>query len=117
MLPFSIIWIRVLFEMVTILMMLSFNYFPSHNAGMQGHLWTELVRTSDEMDAMIFPRLLAVAERSWHKASWEDVEDSSSRKARMNKDWTMFANTLGYRELKVLDRMGVAYHLTPPGAR
>ncbi|XP_062610769.1 beta-hexosaminidase-like [Saccostrea cucullata] len=85
--------------------------------GMQGHLWTELVRTSDEMDAMIFPRLLAVAERSWHKASWEDVEDSTSRGARMNKDWAVFANSLGYRELKVLDRLGVAYHLTPPGAR
>jgi len=47
----------------------------SVSAGIQGQLWTELVRTWDQMDGMIFPRLLCVAERGWHKASWENVHD------------------------------------------
>ena len=38
---------------------------------MQGHLWSETVRKSEQLDDMIFPRLLALAERAWHKSSWE----------------------------------------------
>ena len=40
---------------------------PENIVGMQGHLWSETVRTKEDMDYMIFPRLLAVAERAWHK--------------------------------------------------
>ena len=85
--------------------------------GMQGHLWSETVRTADQMSAMIFPRMVALAERAWHKASWEDITDKKERDAKRTDDWVKFANTLGYRELGRLDEMGVAYHVAPPGAR
>ena len=85
--------------------------------GMQGHLWSETVRTADQMNAMIFPRMLAMAERAWHKASWEGISDKADRDAKRKEDWVKFANTLGYRELGRLDKMNVAYHVTPPGAR
>ena len=84
--------------------------------GIQGQLWTELVRTSDQMDFMIFPRLLCVAERGWHKASWEEEQDVEKRKEGQNTDWYQFATTLGKKELARLDRMDVAYRLPPPGA-
>ena len=84
--------------------------------GVQGQLWTELVRTPDQMDFMIYPRLLCVAERGWHKASWEDEEDADKRREGQNGDWDVFAYTLGRRELARLDKMGVAYRLPPPGA-
>ena len=84
---------------------------------MQGHLWSETVRTADQMFAMIFPRMVALAERAWHKASWEDVSDKKERDTKRSEDWVKFANTLGYRELGRLDKMGVAYHVLPPGAR
>jgi hexosaminidase len=32
-------------------------------------------------------------------------------------DWTLFANSLGYKELGRIDHIGVAYHIPPPGAR
>lgn len=80
-------------------------------------MWIELVRILDEMDVMIFFRLFAVVERFWYKALWEDVENSFFRKVRMNKDWIMFVNILGYREFKVLDRMGVVYYLIFLGVR
>lgn len=85
--------------------------------GMQGQLWSELVRKPDQMDCMIYPRLLPLAERAWHKASWESEEKEDSKKKQETSDWTLFANSLGYRELEKLDRMGVAYHIPPPGAR
>lgn len=87
------------------------------NLGMQGHLWTETVRTSDQMYSMIFPRLLALAERAWHKASWERIADKKERDAKRKENWKEFANKVGYRELGRLDKMGVAYHVKPPGVR
>ena len=84
---------------------------------MQGHLWTETVRNRDQMFAMIFPRLLALAERAWHKASWEDITDRKKRDEMMKADWVKFAGALGNRELVRLDKMGVQYRVPPPGAR
>ena len=84
---------------------------------MQGHLWTETVRNPDQMFAMIFPRLLALAERAWHKASWEDITDRKKRNEMMKADWVKFAGALGNRELVRLDKMGVQYRVPPPGAR
>lgn len=84
---------------------------------MQGHLWTETVRTSDQMYSMIFPRLLALAERAWHKASWERITNKKERDAKKKEDWKVFANKVGYSELGRLDKMGVVYHLKPPGVR
>ena len=42
---------------------------------MQAQLWTETVRTKTHLHEMVFPRLLALAERAWHKAQWEYEED------------------------------------------
>lgn len=69
------------------------------------------------MYTMIFPRLLALAERAWHQAPWERITDKDARDLEKTGDWVNFANTLGYKELARLDKIGVAYHVTPPGAR
>ena len=42
---------------------------------MQSQLWSEVVRTSEALDSMIFPRLVAMAERAWHRADWETMDD------------------------------------------
>ena len=84
-------------------------------AGMQGQLWSETVRTAEQMDYMIFPRLLALAERAWHRAEWEGRVGGPGRDGL--RDWTNFANSLGYGQLRVLDHLGVAYRVGPPGAK
>ena len=84
---------------------------------MQGHLWSEVIRNEMNMHEMIFPRLLALAERAWHKASWESIADTAARKTEQDKEWTDFANTLGYKELSRLESMGISYYLPVPGAR
>lgn len=92
---------------------------------MQGQLWCEVVRTSSQAESQIFPKLLALAERAWHKASWEEeggrgrrgATQQRKRDAEKEDDWRLFANSLGYKELKRLDALGVDYHIPPPGAR
>lgn len=66
---------------------------------------------------MVFPRLLALAERAWHKADWESKPDVNSRKTELDKDWEAFANTLGYKELRRLDKMDVKYRVPLVGAK
>ena len=82
---------------------------------MAGALWSETVRTPEQLHSMIFPRILALAERAWHKASWETEKDLVKRKSLKKKDWEEFANTLGYKELARLDKMNINYRVPPPG--
>ena len=85
---------------------------------MQAHLWSETIRTSKRRDYMTFPRLLAFAERSWYKAKFEDSQLPSQLRMEMEmNDWEDFANTLGYKELRRLDEIGIQYRIPPPGAR
>jgi hexosaminidase len=88
------------------------------NTGMSGVLWTEEVRTEKRLSEMLWPRMLAVAERAWHRASWEHLtpDDSEGQRQRA-EDWTHFANTVGYREMERLQAMGVHGYLPPPGVR
>ena len=39
--------------------------------GMQGQAWGEIMRTDQQFEYMVYPRLLALAERAWHRANWE----------------------------------------------
>jgi len=95
--------------------------------GLSAQLWSETVRTDAEMEQMIYPRLLAVAERAWHRAAWElDYQpgrEFSGDKTQwvdrhlLLKEWQRFANLLGQRELAKLERAGIAWRLPQPGAR
>lgn len=95
-------------------------------SGMQGFLWGETVRTPEQFDYMLFPRLLALAERAWHAADWElpavagETFDNASGQVDtngINADYAAFAATVGARELAKLDAAGVDYRIPPPGAK
>jgi hexosaminidase len=94
---------------------------PRNIIGLEGSLWSETVRTRQQLEAMIFPRMLALAERAWHRAPWEpadgaDVAARIDRRA-LDADWERFANLLGHKELPKLDRARIHYRLEVPGAR
>lgn len=86
---------------------------PENILGMQGQLWSETVRTSMQLEQMIYPRLLPLAERAWHAASWEGATADSKRR---DADWQSFARVMAQRELPKLSKAGVSYYLPPPGA-
>lgn len=94
-------------------------------AGIQAQLWSETVRRDSQVDYMLFPRLLALAERAWRKPEWEPAYvagvgympgDVRVDRARLLAGWRDFAGRMGV-QMRMLDRAGVTYRLAPPGAR
>jgi len=65
-----------------------------HVLGAQGNVWTEYMATTDRVEWMIFPRMLAMAEVTWSPAS--------------TRDWESFVARLP-SALDALDRLGVNY--------
>lgn len=99
-------------------------------AGIQGQLWSEMVRRDDQAEYMIFPRLAALAERAWHRADWEPPYDSEGRlygpntrhfsdemRQRRDRDWARFARVLAAKQLPKWDRARIAYRIPTVGAR
>ncbi|CQH55834.1 beta-N-acetylhexosaminidase [Yersinia frederiksenii] len=95
--------------------------------GISGQSWNETVRTDEQMEYMIFPRVLPLAERAWHRAPWEQDYQAGREyiggethhvdTKALSADWQRFANIMGQRELAKLDKAGIAYRLPVPGAR
>jgi len=95
--------------------------------GLSAQLWSEVVRTDQQMEYMIYPRAVSLAERAWHRASWEqDYKAGREYKGgethqvdtkTLDQDWLRFANLIGQRELAKMDKAGVNYRLPVPGAR
>src|SRR5699024_7115783 len=95
--------------------------------GISAHLWTESIRTDEQMEYMFFPRLIIYAEQAWHKADWE-LPFQPEREFRggitqfvdqevLSADWIKFANLLGQREIGKLEIAGIAYRVPVPGAK
>ena len=83
---------------------------------MQGQLWGEVVHTPEQLNELIYPRLLALAERAWHRAPWEQATDTTEGLEDQQLDWQSFANAVGYKELARMGQMGATYWIPPPGA-
>jgi len=91
--------------------------------GVEAALWSELLRTPGRVDSQLWPRMLAVSERSWHKAAWEQALElkSSGDPLRENvdakRDLAHFMTLIGSKELRRLGMAGIEYYLPRPGAR
>ena len=99
-------------------------------SGIQGQLWSETVRSDTQAEYMIYPRLLALAERSWHQAGWQvPYNDQGGRYSKdsnvfnqqlgqvRDKKWLAFSQTIGKKELAKLDIAGVFYRVPTVGAK
>ena len=80
-------------------------------------MFSDQIRNKQQMHNALFPRLIAVAERAWHKAPWESIEDKVRRDTDQRADWERIVNILGYQELPRLEKMDIEYRIPPPGAR
>jgi hexosaminidase len=87
--------------------------------GIQGQLWSENLRSPELLEYMAFPRVICLAERAWARSpDWAQIPDATGRHTEFQRDWNLFANRLGQRELVRLDVLngGLRYRLPPPGA-
>jgi hexosaminidase len=86
---------------------------PENLVGIQGQLWSETVRTPEQFEQMIYPRVMALAERAWHKADWEADKPNTQKRLQ---DWADFSAALVTKGLPKLAASGAALYLPPPGA-
>ena len=84
--------------------------------GIQGQIWCETITSHKKLEYMIFPKMIAVAERAWAPTpSWSDGNSELQQ-----RDWNKFTNSLGQHELKKLDHVygdGIGYRIPLPGAK
>ncbi|WP_036601263.1 family 20 glycosylhydrolase [Olivibacter sitiensis] len=88
--------------------------------GIQGLLWSETVKSPDQMEYLILPRFLALAEKAWSRSpQWAEEPDSLKSKQAYEKSLAEFFAIVGRRELKRLDYYagGFAYRIPVPGLK
>ncbi|WP_046530224.1 family 20 glycosylhydrolase [Cellulomonas sp. FA1] len=73
---------------------------PEAVAGVEAAVWTETLRTLDDLTTMLLPRLAAVAEVAWSDPARRDFDDFTERLAAHGELW---------------DRLGLAWHRSPQG--
>lgn len=99
-------------------------------AGIQGQLWSETIRSETAVEYMVFPRLLALAERAWHKPEWELPYDyngasygpgthkySETLRVKRDQDWLRFASVLGHKEFPKMEQAGIEFRIPTVGAK
>jgi len=84
---------------------------------MEASLWTEMIRSPQQAEHMLYPRLLAAAERAWHTAEWETIVSQTKFDRARRADWIEFAAAIGRRELRRLDQHRIHYRLPRPGVQ
>ena len=96
--------------------------------GIQAQLWSETVRSNQQANYMLFPRLLAVAERAWHMPKWAEKYAANihySRKTelfdqrqqqQLADDWLSFSYRVSQHILPQLIKDGVIPRVSLPGA-
>ena len=87
--------------------------------GLEAQLWSETIKGRDMIEYYMLPKLMGFSESAWAAPrAWETVEAQERREAMIRRDWNVFANTLGQRELPRLSYLNDGYHyrIPAPGA-
>lgn len=84
---------------------------------MQGILFSDLIRTEEQMHHALFPRLLVMADKAWRKPAWESIADQTEREVAIRLEWDRFASKAGYNELPRLEKTNIHFRVPPPGGR
>jgi hexosaminidase len=88
--------------------------------GVQAQLWAETIIVPELIDYDMLPKLIGFAETAWApQRAWESLFPDELRQKSVDKDWNIFANSIGLRELKRLDYLwgGFSYRIPPAGAK
>ena len=72
--------------------------------GVKGALWSETILTDERVEYMLFPRVLAVAERGWSPQRAYEREGNFNENT-FNQDFSNFAHAIGYKEIPKLSML------------
>lgn len=86
--------------------------------GIQAPLWSEVITTESQLEYLLLPKLLGLAERSWAaNPAWATETDATKGQELYRYAWSEFVNVVAKRELPRLDYYGggFRYRIPDPG--
>ncbi len=88
---------------------------PENIIGVQAQLWGETLRSFDEVQYLLLPKMMGVSERAWTAVpEWsKDLNDA----AAYNEARHQYNLKIGTRELPLLRGMGYNFRVGPPGIK
>ncbi len=95
------------------------DYGKSNIVGIQGLLWSENIHNPQQLEYLLLPKLLGLAERAWAKdPDWANA-DEKSYPDLYQYAWSMFVNTVAKQELPRLDYLagGFQYRIPTVGLK
>ncbi|WP_334030028.1 family 20 glycosylhydrolase [Alteromonas sp. P256] len=104
--------------------------------GIQGQLWSEVTVNQAAVEYMVFPRLLALAERAWHQSEWPqsewpqsewpqnerslsstaNSESAAEKDSQRQQAWINFRNALYTQHIPALVKQGINLRVPTPAA-
>ncbi len=88
---------------------------PENIIGVQAQLWGETLRSFDEVQYLLLPKMMGVSERAWTSVP-EWSKDLTDVKA-YNEARHQYNLKIGTRELPLLHGMGYNFRVGPPGIK
>ena len=88
---------------------------PENIIGIQAQLWGETLRSFDEVQYMLLPKMMGVSERAWTAVpEWsKDLTDTKAYDEARHQ----YNLKIGTRELPLLKGMGFNFRVGPPGIK
>ena len=88
---------------------------PENVIGVQAQLWGETLRSFDEVQYMLLPKMMGVSERAWTAIpEWgKTLADTEA----YNEARHQYNLKIGTRELPLLNSMGYNFRVGPPGIK
>jgi hexosaminidase len=90
----------------------------THILGLQGCLWSETLNEDGNLEHMLAPKVMGLAERAWAPdPAWATEPSPEKAKYLHAADWSRFLNILGKRELPrlALAQPAIRFRIPPPG--
>ncbi|MDR1810849.1 MAG: carbohydate-binding domain-containing protein [Prevotella sp.] len=80
--------------------------------GIQGQIWAETVRSFEQVEYFLFPKMLGLAERAWNmQPEWADEKNGKAYETAKRK----YNAQIALRELPRLAKKGANFRTSPPG--
>jgi len=96
------------------------DYGKTNIMGIQGQLWSENIRSANDLEYLAFPKMLGLVERNWAQdPDWAKAKDPDSSRKMYEDAWSIFTNTVGKKELFKLNyyQGGANFRIPTVGAK
>lgn len=94
------------------------DFGKSNILGLQGLVWSETLRSAADLENILLPKMLGMAERAWAAdPAWAQENDTAALNRGYAKAWNIFATIIGKNELPRLTGYngGYGYRIPVPG--